>query len=67
MFIEQLAPILNPPHGPKRWATVRERSASARDGRASFGSFEEETFVVRLLTELDGTPEVGYDAVGVMT
>lgn len=68
MFAEQLASILDPPEGPSRWAAVRERSSersSSSAGRVGGGggsftpqrNFREESFVVRLLTDLDGIPE----------
>lgn len=58
VFAEQLAPILNPPEGPDSWSDSRQVSRES----VVFSDPDEETFVVRLLTELDGVPEVRHEA-----
>lgn len=63
VFVEQLAPILNPSEGPPEW--YRESatagggvSSNSADGSVGIEAIGGEAVVLRLLLELNGVPEV---------
>lgn len=64
VFVEQLAPILNPRNGPPPPSEISAKFSGGSGGTAlsGLGSLNEgeadEPLVVRLLTELNGIPEV---------